>query len=66
MEVENVKITVRRETYRFYQGAAAHVSGGTPEKLMADALEAYTDMVTGKSTQAPDIPSGNSSTSKSR
>lgn len=61
-----VKITVSQEDYRFYSGAAKHIDGCTPEKLMSDALAAFTDMVMGKAHQAGSSRDGNSSTSKSR
>ncbi len=61
-----VKITVSQEDYQFYSGAAKHIDGCTPEKLMSDALAAYTDMVMGKTNQTGSSRKGNSSISKSR
>ena len=61
-----VKITVSQEDYQFYSGAAKHVDACTPEKLMSDALAAYTDMVMGKAAQAGSSRDGNSPISKSR
>lgn len=61
-----VKITVSQEDYRFYCGAAKHVDGCTPEKLMSDALAAFTGMVSGRASHDGACRRGNSSTSKSR
>ena len=40
-----IKLTVPNYIYRFYRDASRHISGCTPEKIMADALSAYAGLL---------------------
>ena len=66
-----VKLTVPNYIYRFYRNSAQHISGSSPERVMADALSAYAGLLSEEvarqraldaAMQAPE----NSSTSRSR
>ncbi len=56
-----VRLTVPNFVYKFYSQAAAHVAGGTPEEVMADALCAYAGLLSSQVAQEreralPDSP----------
>jgi len=51
-----VKLTVPNTIYRFYSDASRHVANRTPEELMADALLAYAELISGSAQDAPEDP----------
>ncbi len=40
-----VKLTVPNYIYRFYRNSSLHISGSSPERVMADALSAYAGLL---------------------
>lgn len=66
-----VKLTVPNYIYRFYRNSSLHISGSSPETVMADALSAYAgllseDIARQRSQETTVEPVENSSTSRSR
>jgi len=66
-----VKLTVPSYIYRFYRNSSQHISGSSPETVMADALSAYAsllseDIAKQRSQEAAIDPPVNSSVSRSR
>ncbi len=63
-----VRLTVPNKIYRFYRSLSPHISGATPESVMADALCAYAGMLSkeARSKEAIQPEEGNSSRSRSR
>ncbi len=59
-----VRLTLPNDIYRFYRSISPHISGATPESVMADALCAYAGMLS-KDVHSQDTPEVESS-SRSR
>ena len=66
-----VKLTLPNYIYRFYRNSSRHISGSSPEALMADALSAYAGLLSPEIArqriqEEPAGPEESSSPSRSR
>ncbi len=61
-----VRLTLPNDIYRFYRSVSPHISGATPESVMADALCAYAGMLSRDMHGQDSLKPEKSSKSRSR